>query len=81
MQVDVTYAASATCHYAWLSFSHAMTYLFESVKSAARRRAAKALTACEDHIGGFFSDHDAGRIGVAAGNDRHHRGVDHPQPR
>ena len=32
-----------------------------------------------DHVGGLLADHDGRRVGVAADQGRHHRGIDHAQ--
>src|SRR3954469_2105888 len=32
-----------------------------------------------DHVGGLFSDHDGRRVGIAADQRRHDRGIDHAQ--
>ena len=45
--------------------------------SCVRRRRAGGG---EDHVGGLFGDHDGRRVGVAAYQRRHHRGVDDAQP-
>src|SRR5882757_10987875 len=36
--------------------------------------------ACEDELRAHLADHDGGRVGVAAGDRRHDRGVADPQP-
>ncbi len=48
-----------------------------------RRRRVFAELACPhlapDHVGGLLADHDGRRIGVAADQGRHDRGIDHAQ--
>jgi hypothetical protein len=53
--------------------------------SGARARTLQKLSlgtwyACSDEVGGAFGDHDGRRVGMAADDARHHRGVHHPQP-
>ena len=35
----------------------------------------------QDHVGGFFADHDRGGVGVGGNDGRHDRGIDNAQAR
>ena len=48
--------------------------------SAARLAARLGRRILADHRRTLLADHDGRRVGVAGGQRRHHRGVDHPQP-
>ena len=37
------------------------------------------LRILDHHLAALGGDHDGGRVGVARGDGRHHRGIDHPQ--
>ena len=53
------------------------------VAAAHRRRVSwrgRALTPGEDRVGDLFGGHHHREVGVGAGDDRKHRGVDDPEP-
>src|SRR5664279_423119 len=62
--------------------------IFGPEDRASRRRNANACKArptpalpriLQDHVGGFFGDHDRGSVGIARHQVRHDRGIDHTQ--
>src|SRR3954465_6941491 len=61
----------------WSSWSYA-----RSLNASQKRvyNASDMAGSLLDEVGGLLADHDAGRVGVAGDDPRHHRRVGDPQP-